>query len=349
MYSNIKNFLEDTNPQAYNFEFECEYENVKAMGGLKRYLVYKATGEADLISQYHNAIRLCFHYKEKYPIWTDCDRSDLVREVYRKLWGWGEEKCDTTYGSVGLADFEETFGGDTMNSAQTVFDEILKGVAGKGTKEYNKHMKGRNISLLYALELYYDLEDALFSKLLEKEALLEPYIELYHTLGNFVLVPKGYNTERNKMFEDFWDRSLAFLQSTDNQYLLEGEFTKYINYFFLWDYVYLRDEANYGVRSMQSKAFTETRGYSGPSPELNSIMPSDDEIPVFLGNAISAINRRGIFMTAMLRLASELPEAYKRLRDKVYISAKPYSGYGAVIEAIRDELGWIPEGLEILQ
>ena len=252
----------------------------------------------------------------------DCDSSNgtchLSEQIYKVLWGYGVVEA---FHSI-------SFGGDTMNSFATILDDFADAHSLRECREkYNSNPN------------YKKLIDDIFGS----------YAAATGRIGNFVLVPKGYNKSRNNRFKDFWDRSLAFLQSTDNQYLLEGEFTKYINYFFLWDYVYLRDEANYGVRSMQSKAFTETRGYSGPSPELNSIMPSEDEIPVFLGNAISAINRRGIFMTAMLRLASELPEAYKRLRDKVYISAKPYSGYGAVIEAIRDELGWIPDGLEILQ
>lgn len=340
MFGSVGEFLRDNNPQAYSFELECEYEDIQAISVLERYLAYKATKQ---VGPYHKATRLCVDYNEKYPRWTECDSSDLAREVYTKLWGWSGKK--RTYGKVCLGDSDNMlFGGDTINSAQTIFNEILKRVAEKRAEEYSKHMKGTNISLLYALELYCDLEDDLFKNLLDEEKSLEQYIDLYHTLGNFVLIPQRYNTWRHSKFKDFWDFSLQYLKCPDNNnnnYLPSEKFTEYINCFFLWDYVYRIDKHNYGVRSMQSKEFQRSC-YKGPCPERKVDM-ANIKISLFLENAIWAIKRRGIFMTAMLRLESAMgPEKYGELRNQVFATDHTYSGYDKVINEIEDELKQVP-------
>ena len=46
-YDNVENLLREcTNPEFYNFELECDYDEYKAMSPLERFLVYKSTAKA---------------------------------------------------------------------------------------------------------------------------------------------------------------------------------------------------------------------------------------------------------------------------------------------------------------
>jgi hypothetical protein len=142
-----------------------------------------------------------------------------------------------------------------------------------------------------------------------------------HTLGNFVLVPYGFNRGRYSKTQDYWDLSLDILKkdgytTSKGKVFKTDNFSRYINTFFLWDYVYC-ENGQYEIKSLFSDKFQNQeldkeqiknineRFSKGKDEKFENCEPkNDEEITNFLKNVNWAIKRRGIFMVAMLRIAS---------------------------------------------
>lgn len=175
-----------------------------------------------------------------------------------------------------------------MNSVQTV----LGWIAGKN--------QNGSYSVHWTLKRWYT------DKTLEelwKEMGIKEYIDAYHTLGNFVLVPALFNGKRglDSDINNFWDRSLRQLKDGFGKFKSD-DFEQYVNYFFLWDYVNVAED---------NKSYI-------PKTDLSEGLCSDksnDEIKQqymnFFKTATSMINRRGKFMTAMLMIQTQNPALYK--------------------------------------
>lgn len=169
-----------------------------------------------------------------------------------------------------------------------------------------------------------------------------------HQLGNFVLVPVYFNGWRGLKLQDRMDLSLYFLSEILNEndsktfkedgFSFEGqfqskqrdstkgnvqkkwnvvnkkilpwdkeEFNKYVNIFFLWDYVEppKEGEKKYVVKNLQ---------YSENNKE-NSKYITADTIGIYIDNANAYIERRGIFMAAMLEIAVKYENVKIRIND----------------------------------
>lgn len=306
----------------------------------------------------------------------DCDGSGedkerdvcwLTREIYRLLWGWMdkgnpkesyEKGTVSRYAYLSVASFL-SFGPDTMNSYMTVLEHALKIDEGKNIfEDFQKKINDRYfdgketqkaISVLFLYRLLIEMADEgiILSEYIPSAisyADLEDFAEKCHTLGNFTLVPAGFNTDRAGKFNDFWDQSLLYLKqkAQENSALgFERAFTKYINYFFLWDYaIYNGKEgkrAEYHVKSLFSKKFQSAGVQDGSEILVSGIreMPLLEETQIFLENVFWAIRRRGIFMTAMLQLQQEIgEEKYSRLRNDIFAVDTCYKGFDCVIARV---------------
>lgn len=174
-------------------------------------------------------LKAWLHYKEDPYIEMnrvnvfDCDNSNrtcrFMEDVYQILWGWKPTNSSgcffTRFKDAGTKKWMSyEFGGDTMNSFQTT---------------YNR-----------------------FENVKNKSAELEKFAWNCGKIGNFVLVPAGFNRYRYSYTLDYWDSSLKLLKGKnesdewnsngrkviwDSQY-----FNRYINTFFLWDYVQKKDD-----------------------------------------------------------------------------------------------------------
>lgn len=371
----IESFLNQADPQNYNFEFEDkqfkeDFDRRPMNGGdpsnaIERYLVYKSTGE--FLTPYYDAARFCIDSQEKYPNLPDSDGTlpegypgninQSTREIYRTLWKW-EDRSKQRYGKLALclSDVGE-FGPDTMHSVEIVLNEILKTVVERSSAKGYKKRKHGNYSLLYCLELYTYYRDALIRDLYEETSGLCDYIDAYHTIGNFVLVPAGFNQKRGGITPpyDFWDASLVWLKKygyTSKKASFghdQDRFAQYINYFFLWDYVRIEKSSNnenkeYKVKALYSSQFKKPDCADllpEDKPTLKEFLggvakPTEEEIPIFLENARWAIDRRGIFMTAMLRLLTDkkVGALYNELRSELFATKDCYNGYDEVIRKI---------------
>lgn len=270
----LKDFISKENPWEYNFEFEDStiFKNFKPQEDIfKQYFTHRASAlefcsegvypEAEeFIKSVHDS-----GYLQDF----DCDSSPLAKEIYSALW----RNCE--------------FGGDTMNSVH----KRLAGLVQYFKTKNKAKLIGNIDSRKYLTQCYIGENHEAFIKKLKSIDGLEKYIDSYHTLGNFVLVPKGFNPYRASIFKDYWDSSLECLRVAQ---LKENSFNWYINYFFLWDYV----EVN------------------GSDYMEKTISPRNDKLEEyknFFKETTDYIKRRGKFMTAMLMIQSQNPALYNNI------------------------------------
>lgn len=248
----------------------------------------------------------------------DCDSSnetnDLMDEIYDRLWRNKMNKW-------GCSSSRDKFGGDTMNSFATTFNAF------SGKESYEKSFddyKGK--------KEFYDV--------------LREYAKLTGCLGNFVLVPKGFNGYRGpaSTIRDYWDLSLHELRCDQScrGWLdqVDMPFNKYINLFFLWDYVSGKKNGGYRARPlfrrheailMREKMVLPRR--AEPSKEGGE--GASDDFSEFTENTNRCILRRGAFMSAMLRISAEDSDSY----DKIVKDLATDASLGSmedVIEQLKD-------------
>jgi hypothetical protein len=344
-YKNVDDFLKKctgTNPERYNFEGECDVEDFSKMKAIPRYLTYKATDRDYVNTKYENGKRFAEEIQghSEYMKLVDCDgwkdeeNLQLIYDVYSTLWNWKRGIGKDISSIIENSGFDCLFGPDTMNSVQNTLNdivrEIIKNDSGNEYKDWRDKLGRRNVSLRYCLELYASCEEKCtkekkneFLKALEKVGGLSEYIDLYHTIGNFVLVPYGYSSYRGKWKEiEYWDGGLRFLKGLGfNNFNHDGQcsadYYRYINYFFLWDYVNI---------------YTDY---------VDSLMPSSDStkrFTTYFNRVIPRILNRGRFMVAMLRVANQIgEEEYAKLRSDLFCGDKiSFKNCEDALEAVKD-------------
>lgn len=346
-YRTVKEFIKHCeNPQKYNFECECDNEEYIRLAPIEKYFTYKASSKNMRDSVYENGREFAIACCEKYDI-ADCDGSGehkvcyLAREVYRALWEWQdvaeeEERKNIPYQlkkhqRYGTSAFDDNMlmGPDTMNSMQYVLNEIGNIIVGEH-EDLDKKRKG-NVSIKFMLELYAEKlagkeAGIKFIQLLHSIKGLKEYANQYHTIGNFILVPAGFNTFRAGKTMDDWGLSLQLLKheseevfKKNNIHWNKQDYTKYINFFFLWDYVDKNKEPIFLL-----------------AHNKNVIESKED----FLHKVNTFILRRSYFMIAMLRVQAILgSEDYRMLMHAVFFKSDVlYDGYAEVFTEIKNYL-----------
>ena len=223
----------------------------------------------------------------------DCDSwngsNDLMDEIYDRLWRnkmnkWG---CSSSH---------DKFGGDTMNSFATTFNAF------SGKESYEE-----------------SFDD--YKEKKESYDVLREYAKLTGCLGNFVLVPKGFNGYRGLAgtIRDYWDLSLHELRcDRSGQGWLDQvdmPFNKYINLFFLWDYVSGKKNGGYRVRPLFKSHEAILMREKMVLPRKADGKGVSDDFSEFTKKANRCILRRGAFMSAMLRISAEDSDSYDKIVD----------------------------------
>ncbi|MCH5205968.1 MAG: hypothetical protein J1F09_03375 [Oscillospiraceae bacterium] len=342
-------------PWEYCFEMEAdgmtddekrELETFKGKDAIERYLIYRSTSCDCVQSVYIEGHNLAKDNIKKYGIIPDCDGSDgyckLAIDLYAKLWNAEKTKNKNGFEIKDISFAEKgkklTFGGDTMNSFQTTLNWLLQHFEETLYEfgQYKKERQRNNFSLNFCLQVYSIYKDYIYNLKKADDKLLggklNKYADTYHTLGNFVLVPSGFNKGRSSSTCDFWDSSLVWLKSGYDDKFNSDDFNKYINYFFLWDYVDGVDEKG----KFKIKPLFKSHDKIEQGNWTN--ITSKEEAEQFMENAARFILRRGIFMTAMLKLATneEYTETYKTLQKKIFSSDECYNGFNSVIEKVME-------------
>ena len=188
------------------------------------------------------------------------------------------------------------------------------------------------------------------------------FAQLTHTMGNMVLVPAGYNGHRGTKdyLKDYFDLSLDNLvHSWDgNKYLGEKyedrqrNFKKYINIFFLWDYV----DKSYNILPL-CESHRKKLGM-GEKCSVDFVLPEKSEIDYMCIEINNRIKRRCLFMNAMLKIAVgmnyngksqyeyhgdyqekwkewNVTGIYKKFMEEIFLKVEAYTGYGDVIERMK--------------
>lgn len=231
--------------------------------------------EIEALKKSPDLIRRWYLYRTLDALPFDCDgyngACSLTVEIYQILW---PEQVKSS-----------NFGGDTMNSFAHTFGNY---VGGSYRKAYSLYC-GDNRDLSQNIRTTF-----------------EEYARQVSCLGNFCLVPLGYNRYRGdnrQSIRDYWDLSLDNLKyNKDHKDWLDQvsmSFKQYISTFFLWDYV----EKDFKVVPL-FKSHGEKMGPGAPYP-YQSPYPERTEFRAFTSNANIRILRRGIFMVAMLRIATD--------------------------------------------
>lgn len=190
----------------YCLDFEFENSNYKSLDPIERYLAYKSTGERidKTKTDLTKAEKFCLHSLNTYGNIPDCDGSDgrnlLTLDIYKKLWNF--EKGYYSFGTISLPNFQGEFGGDTMNSMQTIFNALMKFSLKKSDNSKLKHYQKNNYSFLDCLNIYCDYPQEFIFEL-QKTPEFVRYANLYHTLGNMVLVPKDLILDATKRLLTF--------------------------------------------------------------------------------------------------------------------------------------------------
>lgn len=211
----------------------------------------------------------------------DCDSwndtCELTSQIYQTLW---PASCVQSSGV--------RFGGDTMNSFAHLFNRLAdRGSFRESYVRYKSNLEG-----------FQTEADKILSKLARNTG----------CLGNFTLVPHGFNCYRGHNgsgLDDFFDLSLMELKDNEAKWFGPGgggAFTQYVNLFFLWDYTETKGE-EYMVKPF----------FDGHTKER--LYPADDDEWCDCIKAINTnIRQRGKFMAEMLRIATFQPERYKKIQ-----------------------------------
>lgn len=309
-YGRMKAFIShEKKPYMYSLDFECDCSVYKTLHPIERYFSYKSTGvKADKNKKdLSHAERFCLHSQEVYGNIPDCDGSDgmnpLILEIYKRLWNW--EKEYYAFGNISMPDFKGEFGGDTINSMQTVFESVMKYALSEPDSAFGQYQK-KSYSFLKCLQIYCTSPQKFILEMEQMSDFIN-FVNLYHTVGNMVLVPRYFNRGRYAKTYDFWDSSLVWLKNDGFSYkgqqiFDKHDFIKYINYFYLWDYVEFVN-GTYKVKPLFDSHKNIENGSVNNALLWTNISDKQD-LKQFLKNACENIERRGLFMTVLMRLKS---------------------------------------------
>lgn len=289
VYKNVTELLNENKNKnvddLVHYDFKLERGIYKSVGNISLWLEYRNEGKNwDCDGTGNNGTGTCV----------------LTRDIYKVLWAWNSEN-ENRYTTTAYFN-NMLMGPDTMNSYFNVLTQVVEVVNPNGKIEYFKGIKGKKhwSRLDTSKEKFLNL---VANVLEQKEigALLDIYAKLTHTIGNFVLVPEGFNVGRTSKTSDFWDLSLQLLQ-LDKNWLQDQTVEKYVNTFFLWEYV----NENYEVKPF----------FAGHSLE-NKNPSTIAECVEMLQAITNAIVRRGYFMIAMLIVAIKYPENYEQILNEI--------------------------------
>ena len=244
--NNILKELTDNNLlNEFDFSNDCCKKNyIEEKDTLYKYIKYKVSNLSGTTEEeYKRTIVLEKNLEEcnenKIP---DADsKSKVLQLIYNKL--YKEFLEDEDFKRI-VTNKNNNIYGDTMNSVSTTLNKAIKRILeASEEKELNKikssiyygivdgsiedireelnsfKRPGWDCSIRYTTELYLNYDKRL-KPTGKSNFSMENYlkridamklIEVYHTLGNFIIIPKGSNGERGliKGLNDYWDLTLA--------------------------------------------------------------------------------------------------------------------------------------------
>lgn len=212
----ITEYLQENDPLHFDFTDDCTdstaYQTKK---GLEKFFIFRSPKPVGK-EIYQTAILAIEKNYETYGSIGDPDlQSKLLQSIYLLLWPEIKE-CKSEY-------MLNNCGGicsDTMTSVQTTLNHYLE----KNLPELLKEYGVKKVSSKMCIELYENKHPA-FIKLLENNENLIHFISVYHTLGNYIAVPAGFNVARSGFYgsHDYWDLTLMKIKEYYDAKTTQGE------------------------------------------------------------------------------------------------------------------------------
>lgn len=156
-----------------------------------------------------NLVERFLNYKLSAPAKSiDCDALEPVVDMYLEIYPFLEYgvKIAVKKGKKYLINKNQHFfTGETMNSAWTIFKKNLQLSPGYWNNCENSGISGSLSSNVNLKKLIDNLEKFSFGGNYDH---ISTFCHLTHTVGNFLPVPKSFNSGRSLKTEDYWDLTL---------------------------------------------------------------------------------------------------------------------------------------------
>lgn len=297
---------QECKPELYDFTEDCNNLNEKELG-----LYRKKTG-----------VNKLFEYKTNDKIKDPDSYSKLLQEIYKSLW--------PDFEKLEFLLQDKIIASDTLTSAWTpVKKYFLKSCYGEEIKKLKIEKRYRQINAELCKKFYESNVD--FQNQINKNKDLCDFINLYHTIGNYCPVANGFNSPRSGSFasHDMWDLSLFKIRefyysqgdkeiSDKHQKILDLLHGKYINNVVNWLNCFGEGEQGwicfvnkYFFFDYVDKDYNVVPFCENHSWDNNEINDFDK----FFKVVSNRIKRRGLFMVAMLKLATDFSEVYKAVME----------------------------------
>ncbi len=218
----VEDFFKYENKDIVNFDFsqevlrntnvKKEYNEVKklylgnSLDYLSKYLIFKTT------------------FKESDP---DVN-GGLLKDIYTQVWNKEILNCC-------LATEDRKYYSDTMTSAQGLLNDFYKFVYNEEKEENCQEIKKVKLANFIAMNddpFKYPIFKKYFKDKNSASKIILDFVSHYHTLGNYIPVPSGFNQSRSGIIKDgiyvnydMWDITLMkikdYYQAKENLDLLE--------------------------------------------------------------------------------------------------------------------------------
>lgn len=214
----INDFLKLPNPKKYDFSNEKAKDDYIKLNGFNKFFIYMIDVKKDDFSSKEKDKLFIDAYKKIKELYKENDygdiidpdsQSNLLQEIYKILFK------DNDY-----IKNKNKIQGETLNSANTTLNRLYELIENEEEKEERKHI-GNNVSNKYRISRYLTNSKTIIE--LKKIDKVKRFLEAYHTIGNFMPIPKGCNSPRgfnNRKIEDYWDLTLLniYRYYVDNNY-----------------------------------------------------------------------------------------------------------------------------------
>ena len=141
-------------------------------------------------------------YKTVFKIDPDSNEG-LLKDIYQKIW-------DDKILEYCISNDKIKYYSDTMTSAQNLLSNYYMSSCSEEWDKYKAKEKVKNFSIkIFDKMLKNKDKYPQFKEAFSKKNVVE-FIKYYHTLGNYIPVPKGFNVARSGIFasHDMWDITL---------------------------------------------------------------------------------------------------------------------------------------------
>ncbi|MEC5424306.1 hypothetical protein QGM71_12470 [Virgibacillus sp. C22-A2] len=232
-----------------------------------------------------------------YTTLFDCDTTELVKTV---LFESLITKVDSLQynGNRGfIVNDEINLESDTMHSFATTFNSFLREILNyvepnwieNYIRKYNLTKPNeiyRDIYFLENINRWYEEMNSRDKSIYEA---LQKFAVHSHTIGNFIMVPKGYNAGRYLRTCDYWDLTLIDLKKIISQDNCNLDYKWYAKKYYLFNLerYFKKSMSEYTIEENESILLFENHSFQHKKP-------IGEEVKEFANNVTSLISDRGL-------------------------------------------------------